>query len=196
MLHNIPPRVRARMRFLERLDARHRREKVRQFERLRQVPPATGKFLAMLAAGTPKGSVLEIGTSGGYSTLWLSLACRRSGRRITTFEMAEAKIALAAETFRSAGIADMVDLVEGDAREDLGRYKQVAFCFLDAEKRHYLDCYNHVVPNMVSGGLLVADNVASHRDAVAPMVRRALRDGRVDSLIVPIGSGLLLCRKT
>jgi predicted O-methyltransferase YrrM len=184
------------MRFLERLDGEHRREEVRQFDRLRQIPPATGGFLALLAAGTPKGNVLEIGTSGGYSTLWLSLACRAGGRRITTFEMANAKIALATETFRSAGIADMVDLVEGDARTNLGRYKQVAFCFLDAEKQHYLDCYNLVVPNMVSGGLLVADNVASHRHAVAPMVRRVLRDRRVDSVIVPIGSGLLLCRKT
>ena len=128
--------------------------------------------------------------------MWLSLACRASGRRVTTFEIAEAKIALARETFRTAGIEDIVDLMEGDARRHLGRYSAVAFCFLDAEKDTYLECYNLVVPNLVPGGLLVADNVISHRDRVGPMLRKALRDKRVDAVIVPIGSGLLFCRRT
>jgi caffeoyl-CoA O-methyltransferase len=195
MLHDIPRRVSARMAYLERLDAEHRRAQVTQFERLRQIPPATGKLLAMLAAGAPPGQILEIGTSGGYSTLWLSLACRASGRRITTFEIAEAKIAVAKETFRSAGIEDIVDLVEGDARRHIGRYKDIAFSFLDAEKDAYLDCYDLIVPELVPGGLLVADNVISHRDQVGSMLRKALRDKRVDAIIVPIGSGLLLCRR-
>lgn len=195
MLNDIPRRVRARMRFLERLDAEHRKGRIRHFDRLRQIPPATGKLLAILAASSPEGRILEIGTSGGYSTLWLSLACRETGCRITTFEMSEAKIALAGETLRAAGIEDMVEIVEGDARARLDRYTDVAFCFLDAEKQHYLDCYNLVVPNMVPGGLLMADNVISHRDAVAPMVRKAVRDKRVDTVMLPIGSGELLCRK-
>ena len=196
MLHDIPSRIRNRMRYLERLDGQHRRQNVRQFERLRQIPPATGKLLAILAAGAPEGRYLEIGTSGGYSTLWLSLACRDTKRRITTFEIADEKIKLARQTFRSAGIEDIVELVEGDARKHLKPYKGVSFCFLDAEKHHYIDYYNLVVPNMVTGGLLVVDNVISHREATGPMVRRALRDKRVDALVVPLGSGLLLCRKT
>jgi predicted O-methyltransferase YrrM len=117
------------------------------------------------------------------------------GRRLTTFEMAKEKIRLAHETFVSAGIQDIVDLVEGDAREHLIDYKGVSFCFLDAEKQHYLDCYNLVVPNMVSGGLLVVDNVISHRRTAGPMIKKALKDRRVDALILPLGSGLLLCRK-
>jgi len=196
MLYDIPPSIRNRMRYLERLDGRHRRENVRQFDRLRQVPPATGRFLAILAASTPEGRYLEIGTSGGYSTLWLALACREGKRRITTFEIADEKIKLARQTFRSAGIEDIVDLVEGDARKHLKAYKGVSFCFLDAEKRHYLTCYNLVVPHLVPGGLLVVDNVISHRETAGPMVRKALKDKRVDAVIVPIGSGLLLCRKT
>jgi predicted O-methyltransferase YrrM len=183
------------MKYLERLDARHRREKIDQFDRLRQVPPATGKFLAMLAAGAPHGSFLEIGTSGGYSGLWLSLACRAAGKKLTTFEMDKRKISLARETFREAGIDDVVNVVEGDARKKVGKFEKVAFCFLDAEKGHYQECFDMVVPNLVRGGLLVADNVLSHQEALAGMVRRTLRDGRVDSMIVPIGSGLLLCRK-
>jgi caffeoyl-CoA O-methyltransferase len=195
MLRDIPRSVRTRMAHLERLDAAHRKQRVNHFDRLRQIPPATGRFLAILAASAPQGQVLEIGTSGGYSTLWLWLACRQSQRHITTFEMAEAKISLARETFRSAGVEDIVELVEGDARDHLGDYRSVAFCFLDAEKHHYLECYNLVVPNMVPGALLVADNVISHRDRVGPMIRRALQDERVDAVIVPIGSGLMVCRR-
>jgi caffeoyl-CoA O-methyltransferase len=195
MLRDIPPRVRARMSYLERMDAQHRRDKLPHFTRLRQIPPATGKFLALLASLAPEGNYIEIGTSAGYSTLWLSLACRETGRKVTTFEMDDEKIALARETFRSAGIEDIVILVEGDAREHLGRYKDVAFCFLDAEKHHYLDCYNLVVPNLVPGGLFVTDNVISHREVAGPMVRKALRDRRLDAMIMPIGSGELVCRK-
>jgi caffeoyl-CoA O-methyltransferase len=195
MLHNIPRRILNRMTYLERLDAMHRRRSVRHFDRLRQVPPATGRFLAILAAGAPAGRLLEIGTSGGYSTLWLSLACLKTKRRIVTFEISDEKIRLARQTFRSAGIESIVDLVEGDARKHLGAHKRVSFCFLDAEKRHYLHYYNLVVPNMVPGGLLVVDNVMSHQEAAAPMVKRALKDRRVDALIVPLGSGLLLARK-
>jgi len=195
MLRSIPPKIRKRMKHLERLDAQHRRQRFRHFDRLRQVPPVTGRFLAITAASAPEGKCLEIGTSGGYSTLWLSLACLETKRRITTFEMFEDKIRLARETFRSAGIENLVDLVEGDARKHLKAYKGVSFCFLDAEKHHYLDCYNLVVPNMVSGRLLVVDNVISHREIAGPMVRKALKDRRADALIVPLGSGLLVARK-
>jgi predicted O-methyltransferase YrrM len=183
------------MQYLERLDGHNRRDDMSHFKRLRQVPPATGKFLAQIAAIAPEGTYLEIGTSGGYSGLWLALACREVGRKLTTFEMDEGKIRLAKETFRSAGVEDVVDLVEGDARDRLGDFKNVAFCFLDAEKAHYADCYELVVPNMVRGGLLIADNVLSHQRVLGKMVRRTLRDGRVDAMIVPIGSGLLMCRK-
>ena len=195
MFRNIPERILKRMQYLERLDARHRGQEMPHFKRLRQIPPATGKFLALLAAGAPDGTYLEIGTSAGYSALWLSLACREVARRITTFEVDEFKISLAKETFAQAGVDDIVDLVAGDARDFLGDYKKVAFCFLDAEKKHYGECYRAVVPNMVPGGILVADNVITHQDIVKGMVKATLKDKRVDSMIVPIGSGLLVCRK-
>jgi caffeoyl-CoA O-methyltransferase len=195
MFHDIPKRVLKRMQYLERLDAKHRHEGGSPLERLRQIPPATGKFLALLAASAPKGAVLEVGTSGGYSTLWLALACGEAGRRITTFEIVPQKVRLARETFEQAGVEDIITLVEGDARQYLKDYTGVAFCFLDPDKTYYQDCYDTIIPNMVPGGLLVADNVISHRETLAPMLRHALRDDRVDPLIVPIGSGELICRK-
>ena len=143
----------------------------------------------------PHGEVIEIGTSGGYSTLWLSLACATAGRRMTTFEVMPEKQLLARETFRLAGVEPLVELVPGDARQHLVAHRDIAFCFLDADKEVYLDCYEMVVPQLVSGGLLVADNTISHRGELAELLERATTDDRVDALEIPIGSGVLLCRK-
>jgi predicted O-methyltransferase YrrM len=183
------------MRYLEALDARDRQDGTPRLERLRQVPPETGRFLALLAALAPPGRYIEIGTSAGYSTLWLALACRELGRKITTFEVLPEKAALARDTFSSAGVEDVVELVEGDARRHLESVSGISFCFLDAEKEVYQECYEAVIPKMAPGGLLVADNAINYRQALREMLDRALTDERVDAQIVPVGKGELLCRK-
>ena len=195
MFHEIPSEVLTRMRELEQMDSTERRNDTARFERLRQVSSGTGRFLALIAAAAPEGEFIEIGTSGGYSALWISLACRALGRRLTTFEIEEAKVALATETFRKAGLDDIVSVVSGDAREHVGGQSDVAFCFLDAEKRLYEECYEAVVPNMVSGGLLVADNVISHAGDLSGFLDRAESDERMDTMVAPVGEGVLLARR-
>ena len=195
MLHNIPELVKKRMKYLEKIDAEDRINGTPRMERLRQIPPETGKFLSILAAGAPNGEFIEIGTSGGYSTMWIALACIERGIKVKTFEILEKKIRLAKETFRESKMANYVELVEGDARDFLKEEKNISFCFLDAEKEVYADCYDLIIPNMVKGGLLVADNAINFYDVLKPMIDKALSDERVDALIVPIGKGELLCRK-
>jgi predicted O-methyltransferase YrrM len=195
VFHDISPRVLERMRELEALDAHDRAAGRPRMERLRQIPPETGRFLALLLASAPRGEVIEIGTSGGYSALWLSLACRAVGRRMRTFELLEEKARIARETFARAGVQDVVELVVGDARAHLASLADVAFCFLDAEKDEYSECYDAVVPKLVPGALLVADNAISHAADLGATIDRALADDRVDALVVPIGKGELVCRK-
>ncbi len=195
MFHDIPKAMIDRMRQLELADAAGRDDGTERMKRLRQIPPETGKFIALLAAGAPEGKFIEIGTSAGYSTMWLALACRAAGRKLTTFELLDEKVDLARETFATAGVEDVVELVHGDAREHLGEISDVAFCFLDAEKEIYADCYEAVIPNLVLGGLLIADNAINHAETLQPMIDRALADDRVDALVVPIGKGELVCRK-
>ena len=197
MFHRISEKMQARMSELEEIDRRDRQDGTPRLQRLRQVPPETGKFLALLAVSTPKrGAMVEIGTSAGYSTMWLSLAGRESGRRVTTFEVLEEKAALARETCRQAGIEARVDLVLGDARETIERIEEISFCFLDAEKDIYADCYELVVPRLVRGGILAADNAINLVGELQQVLDRALSDVRVDALVVPIGSGVLVCRKS
>lgn len=195
MWHDMPVLIEQRMRMLEAVDARDRQDGTPRRQRVRQIPPETGKFIALMAAAAPAGRIIEIGTSAGYSTLWLSLAGRERGERISTFEILDAKVRLAQETFRLSGVEDIVELIAGDALDYLPDIRNIAFCFLDAEKEIYDTCYEAIVPNMVSGGLLVADNAINHRATLQPMIERSLRDERVDALIVPIGKGELVCRK-
>ena len=195
MFAEIPRRIRERMDVLERRDARDRADGTPKTSRLKQIPQETGRLLALLAASAPPGRLVEIGTSAGYSTLWLCLACRSEQRRVTTFEVLAEKADLARETFAETGVEDVVDFVHGDAREFLGDIDSVGFCFLDADKDVYRECYEAVVPKLVTGGILVADNVVSHAEVLRPWLDHALADHRVDATVVPIGKGLLVCRK-
>lgn len=195
MFHNIRPSIRERMTYLERIDEQDRRDGTPRLQRMRQIPPDTGRFLALLAASAPEGTYLEIGTSAGYSTLWLALACEMLGRKMTTFELLPEKVKLAQETFQMTAVTESVELIAGDALNHLPNYDQVAFCFLDAEKEMYAACYEAIVPKLVPGGLLVADNAINYREMLQPMLDRALTDERVDALIVPMGKGELVCRK-
>lgn len=183
------------MKALEEIDRRDREDGTPHLDRLRQIPPETGKFIALLAASAPSGKYIEIGTSAGYSTLWLALACREIGRKITTFEILDSKIKLAEETFRSAEVTDVVELVHGEARNSIKSLNDIAFCFLDAEKELYAECYELVVPRLVSGGLFVADNAISHAGELRSTLDRAMTDPRVDAMVVPIGKGELVVRK-
>jgi len=195
MIRDMPRAVRKRIRFLEELGASQKRDDMLSYDRLRQVPPVTGRFLAILALAAPEGRWIEVGTSGGYSALWLTLAARERGAGITTFEISEKKAELARESFRTAGVEDVVTMVVGDAVEHLGDCSNIAFCFLDTEKDLYGPCYDLTVPRMVTGGILAADNVISHEEVLRPWTEAALGDPRVDAVVVPVGSGVLVARK-
>ncbi len=195
MFHDIPESIKQRMEELEQRDAADRVDGTARLDRLRQIPPETGRFIALLAATAPAGVWIEIGTSAGYSALWIALACRERGQTLTTFELLASKAAMAAETVSAAGVSDVVTLVEGDFLSHVGQLGPIGFCFLDAEKEIYGSCYEAIIPRLVPGALLVADNAINHRATLQPMLDVALSDPRVDALVVPIGKGELVCRK-
>jgi predicted O-methyltransferase YrrM len=195
MFSDISSAMKERMDYLEKADRKDRDDGTPALQRLRQVPPETGRFIALMLAASPDGTAIEIGTSAGYSAMWLALACRETGRKLVTFEVLDEKVRIARETLAKAGIEDLVQLVHGDAREHVKNYREISFCFLDCEKEYYLDCYEAVVPRMVRGGLLVADNAINLADQMKPFLERANHDPRVDAVLVPYKSGELVCRK-
>lgn len=196
MFSQIDRRIVSRMEYLEEIDLKDRNDGTQRLQRLRQIPPETGKFLAILAANCPRdGEFIEIGTSAGYSTLWLSLAAREMGIKVKTFEILPEKIKLAKETFRVSDVENYIDLIEGDFLSHINSLKRISFCFLDAEKEVYLDCFKAIAPRLVSNGLLVADNAINHFETIKPMIDLAMKDSRFDCLTVPIGKGEFICRR-
>lgn len=195
MFHNISPAILKRMAYLEEIDRRDRADGTARLSRLRQIPPETGKFLAILAASSPNGRFLEIGTSAGYSALWISLACAIRSCKLTTYEILEDKFKLAGETFQEASVTQYIESIHADALQNLAQINDIGFCFLDAEKEVYDKCYDIIVPNLVRGGILVADNATNHYESLKAMINKAQFDNRVDALVVPIGKGELVCRR-
>jgi len=180
---------------LEARDERDRDDGTPHLERLRQITPDTGHFIALWAASAPAGAMIEIGTSAGYSALWLAQACRLSGRSLTTFEILPAKAQLARATFDRTSLTDVIRLVEGDFLDHADDFTDVGFCFLDAEKDVYEACYDIVVPKMVPGAILIADNATSHREDLQSFIDRVLEDDRVDAMVATVGKGELVCRR-
>lgn len=195
LFSNMPKAILDRMQILEDRDSKERADGTDQVKRLRQIPPIAGAQLALLALGAPEGAMLEIGASGGYSALWLSLAMAQRGDKLVTFELLPEKVEIARETFAKAQVADHVDLVHGDARGHLAAYDEIAFCFLDAEKEMYVEFYEMVAPKLVPAGLLVADNLLSHAEELADFVQKARDDSSVDMAVLPVGKGLLVAVK-
>ena len=188
MFHDMSANMHQVMRVLEEQTARDHRS-------LRQVPVDVGRCLSLLAMSAPHGKFLELGTSGGYSSLWLSLAARAKGVTLTTVDLDEKKVAFARENISRAGAEGLVKVVQGDALDYATRFEEIAFCFSDIEPPELnAKVYEKVVPHLVPGGWLVIDNMTSPR-VMTDLLNRARNDTRVDCVLLPFPKGDLVCRK-
>ena len=188
MFHDISATMRQVMRELSDENERDQRA-------LRSVSADVGRCLALLAMSAPRGAFLELGSSGGYSSLWVSLAAHARGLTLTTVELDQKKFARARENISRAGAAGSVQAVHGDALEYATRFDEIAFCFSDLQPPELnAKVYEKVVPRLVAGGLLVVDNVTSPR-LQTELLNRAENDPRVDSVLLPFPKGDLICRR-
>jgi predicted O-methyltransferase YrrM len=163
--------------------------------RMLNITPDTGAFLAVLVQATGARRILEIGTSNGYSTLWLADAAGPGGA-VTTVESAPAKVALARANFARAGLAGRIDQREGEAGAIL-RALGDACCdllFLDSQRSAYLGWWPDLKRVLRAGGLLVVDNATSHAHEMADFSAAVRADGFTTSL-VPVGKGEFLAVK-
>lgn len=131
-------------------------------QRYLSVPEEDGRLLRILAESVGAGSVVEIGTSTGYSGLWLLLALMKTGGRLTTYEIDRGRHELARHNFERAGLLGHATLVLGDAHAEVAKLKgPVDLVFLDADKEGYPDYLQKLAPLTRPGGLIVAHNMAS-----------------------------------
>jgi caffeoyl-CoA O-methyltransferase len=178
---------------LEAEDAAEREAGLPPAQRSRQVAPTTGRFLFALAASQAGVEVLEIGGSRGYSSIWLAAGARVLGGRVVSLELDPVKCEAWRRNVSDAGLDEWAELVEGDAHETLaGTEDTFDLVFLDAEKDDYEALFALTQPLLEPGGLVVADNVLSHADALGPYAAKRQADPALSSVTVPLDRGLEL----
>ena len=186
-------RVRAVLARLEAEDARERAQGVAREIRARQVARTTGQFLFGFVAPQTDCEVLEIGGSRGYSTIWLAAGVRYLGGRVLSLETDPAKVEAWRANVTEAGLEDWAELVEGDAFETLPAIDDVFdVVFLDAEKERYEELFQLARGKVEPAGVVVADNVLSHADALAAYSQARQADPTLESVTVPLDRGLEL----
>jgi predicted O-methyltransferase YrrM len=167
-------------------------------ERSLPIGAEAGAFLNLLIKALKPKLLLELGTSNGYSTLWLAEAARAVGGKVVTIEALEKKQVYARAAITKAGLAEIVDFRHGDALALLptlpGRFD---FVLLDIWKDLYVPCFDLFYPKLAPGAVIAADNMiepASHH-AEAAEYRRAVRTKpQMQSLLLPLGQGIELSR--
>jgi len=168
--------------------------KADRLRRLRNVEPDTAALLALLVRATGARRVLELGTSNGYSTLWLAAAARSAGGVVVSVDTDAQRSAMAARNLQRGGLRDLVELRVEDAALTLrssadGVWDMV---FLDAERSAYLGYWQDLVRSLRPAGLLAVDNVLSHASELVQFRASVQADARVSEAMAPTGAGLLL----
>ncbi|HLB74498.1 MAG TPA: O-methyltransferase [Sedimentisphaerales bacterium] len=124
------------------------------------VPVLDGRLLRLLTESIGAKHVVEVGTSNGYSGIWLALALQKTGGKLTTHEIDANRASMARENFKKAGVDTIITLVEGDAHETVAKIKEpIDLLFLDADKEGYIDYLNKLLPLVRPGGLIVGHNI-------------------------------------
>jgi len=179
---------------LARLGAENAAREVERGRRMLNITPDTGEFLAVLVRFGAARRVLEVGTSNGYSTLWLAEAAAAIDGHVTTLEFAGDKVAMARANFARSGLGEHITLVHGDAGQWLAQAGEdsIDLLFLDSDRGQYAGWWPQLRRVLRPGGLLVVDNATSHAEEMQPL--RVLLDADPDfsTSLVPVGNGELL----
>ena len=168
-----------------------------RLDRRRNLEPESAELLNILVRSLAPTAVLELGTSNGFSAIWIAEALESSGGTLLTVDNDPGRAAEATKNLVDADLSDRVDQRVADAADVLAEQPDESwgFVFLDAERTHYGNYWPEFDRILAPGGLLVVDNCISHADEVADFraLVGACRDYR--QALVPIGAGLLLISK-
>ena len=168
-------------------------------ELLLSVGREAGTLLYLLATGAQSRRILELGTSYGYSTVWLAAAARATGGKVLSLELRDFKIEHARQALTRAGLSTRVEFHAGDCLETLKTLSgPFDFVLLDVWKDLYLPCFELVHPKLAPGALVIADNMQLPeivRPQAAAYRKRVREAGDLDSVLIEVGNGIEISRK-
>jgi len=167
-------------------------------QRMLNITHDTGEFLAVLINAVNAKNILEIGTSNGYSTLWLASAAKTISGIVTTVEYSPFKIELATQNFKKSGLERFIRQIQDDARHTLAGFEDLTFdlIFLDSERSEYLRWWPDIKRTLRPGGLLIVDNATSHAAEMDVFLSCVRQDHEFVTALVPVGNGEFLATKT
>ncbi|MGL6263231.1 O-methyltransferase [Aeromonas jandaei] len=176
---------------LEQFGEQHDLAQTDRADKMLNITRDTGELLAVLVQTRGAQAVLEIGTSNGYSTLWLAEAVARHDGHVTTIERDEAKRVLAQANFEQSGLAGRITQLAGEAGALLPTLPSAGFplIFLDSDRRQYQAWWPQLQRLLPPRGLLVVDNAISHREELAEWMAEVAQDPRFVTSLVPVGKG-------
>ncbi|BAU29025.1 putative O-methyltransferase YrrM [Aneurinibacillus soli] len=165
--------------------------------RMKNITKDTGEFLSILIKSSKATNILEVGTSNGYSTIWLAQNFLDAKGHVTTIEFDDNKATMAVDNFRKAGLESTITLHKGDAVEFIKEQADGAFdfIFLDSDRKQYINWWGDLNRILKDKSLLVVDNVNSHREEVTEFINVIRNSDAHDSLIVSVGKGQLMIFK-
>lgn len=184
-------------RVISRLDRQSEKERKGQTkaapgQEMLAITADTGMFFSILLKAIKARRVLEVGTSAGFSTLWLADAVGKNGK-IITIEMDPQKIERARKNFKQAGVDKLIEIKQGVALDVLRKLKgKFDFVLLDADKENIIKYFDLVLPMVRAGGIIAADNMLfppHYRPMMEKYSRHVRSNPRVQSVTVPIGMG-------
>src|SRR5215471_213016 len=170
----------------------------RRDEFLLEVGEAVATMMHILVREAKAKTILEVGTSYGYSTVWLADAARATGGRVITLDLNAQKQAYARSMLERAGLAAYVDFRCGDALELIEHMKEtVDFVLIDLWKDVYIPCFDRVIGKAAPGTLIVADNMIFPPDnqvMAAAYRAHVRRQPGIESVLLPAGHGIEVSR--
>jgi len=154
------------------------------------IPASTGKFFYNLVLISKAKNILEIGTSNGYSTIWLAEASKQNNGKVTTIEISEKKVNMAKENFDRARLKN-IKIIHGDALKEIPKLNEkYDFMFIDAIKKDYIEYLKLNEKNLKKGSIIVADNAIIFKHKMKHYLNYLKNNKNYSSILVPIGTGV------
>ena len=160
------------------------------------IAPENGQFLSILIRSIQAQNVLEVGTSNGYSTIWLAAALKETGGRLITLEFDQKRAEEAQAHLQEVGLDNIVEVRIGNALDEIPKCDATFdLVFLDAEKNEYRRYLELALPNIRPGGLIVADDTITMRDEMPDYVEFVFNTPLLHSVDIPLDDGIILSYK-
>jgi predicted O-methyltransferase YrrM len=167
-------------------------------ELLIPIGPVVGEFVNALIKASGAKVILELGMSYGYGSIYLGEAARATGGKVITTELHAGKIAYARKMHERAGLADVIEIRQGDAHDTLRMAKErFDFVLVDLWKDLYVSCLDLFYPKLAPGAYVVADNMINPPSARAEVLayRAAIKaKPHMESILLPLGNGIEVSR--